>query len=205
MFSRFRKIRADRRRWAAAESFAELGDLMALWLEGELAVWPGYAPGFGPDDETADLIPVLAAANRAGFLTDQSQPGCDETGFDGARWVQRAAVTGLVADVRLLSRIRRACEDAGLLVTLFRPPRDLWSYEIPATFRDGVTVTSFGRELSERELKFIWRGLGRAAMDQVVDAWQVTIVDLEDGRNDRLWSALAEAVRPAGDAIGVAS
>ncbi|MGW0904989.1 DUF6919 domain-containing protein [Streptomyces sp. NPDC002853] len=197
MFARLRKIRADRRLWAAAQSFAELGELMARWLEGDLSVWPGYAPGYGPDDETSELIPVLAAANRAGFLTDQSQPGCDGPGFDGARWQQRAAVSGLVADVRLLSRIRRVCEDAGLLVMLFSPTQGLWSHEVPVSFRDGVTVTSFGRELSARERRFVWRGIGRSVMAQVVDAWQVTIIDLEDGRNDRLWPALAEALHPA--------
>jgi hypothetical protein len=195
MFARFRKIRADRRLWAAAQSLSDLGDLMARWLEGDLIVWPGYTPGYGPDEETTDLIPVLAAANRAGFVTDQSQPGCDEIGFDGARWVQRAAVTGLVADEVLLSRIRWACEDAGLLVVMCTPPRHRsWSCEIPATFRDGETVTSFGRELSLRELKFTWRGISRPAMAEVVDAWQVTIVDLVDCRNDWLWPVLAKAV-----------
>lgn len=195
MFARLRKIRADRRRWAATESLADLGDLMALWLEGDLIVWPGYAPGFGPEDETTDLIPVLAAANRAGFVTDSSQPGCDEV-IDGVRWQQRAAVTGLVADEQLLARIRRACEGAGLLVMLFGPRRGLWSHETPATFRNGVAVTSFGSQQSARDLRFIWRGVSPAAMDEVVGAWQVSIIDLEDGRNDRLWPALGEALRP---------
>jgi hypothetical protein len=195
MFARLWKIRADRRRWAAAESLADLGALMALWLEGDLIVWPGYAPGFGPDGETADLIPVLAAANRAGFVTEASQPGRDEV-IDGVRWQQRAAVTGLVADARLLTRIRRACEGAGLMVMLFGPRRGLWSHETPATFRDGVTVTWFGREQSARDLRFIWRGVGPAAMEEVVGAWQVSIIDLEDGRNDRLWTVIGEALRP---------
>jgi hypothetical protein len=194
MLTRFRKIRADRRRWAAAQSFAELSELMALFLEGELSVWPGYRPG-GLDEETADLIPVLAAVNRAGFVTTDSQPGGVEV-VDGVRWVQRAAVTGLVADEGLLSRIRQACEAAGLLVMLFRPPRDRRSQDIPATFRDGVAVSSFGRELSLLELESDWRRLGPAALAEVTSAWQVTIIDLEDGRNDWLWPALAEALKP---------
>lgn len=205
MFARMRKIRADRRRWAAAQSLPELGELMALWLEGELLVWPGYAPGYGPDDETTELVPVLAAANRAGFVTDASQPAGDGVGFDGARWRQHAAVCGLVADERLLSRIRRACEPAGLLVMLFSPTQGLWSHAVPVTFRDGEVMTSFGREQSVRDLKFVWRGVGSAAVSQVTDSWQVTIIDPEVGRTDRLWPALAEAVTPAGDSIGVAS
>ncbi|WP_157881130.1 DUF6919 domain-containing protein [Streptomyces griseoruber] len=69
---------SDRRRWRSAHTVADLGELMALWLEGELRSWPGYMPGCGPDEETTHLIPSLAALNRAGFLTIASQPG--ETG-----------------------------------------------------------------------------------------------------------------------------
>lgn len=193
MLTRFRKIRADRRLWAAAESFPELGQLMALYLEGELIVWPGYRPG-SPDEETKDLISVLAMANRAGFVTTDSQPGGDEV-IDGVRWQQRAAVTGLVVGGHLLVRIRRACEGAGLLVMLSRPPGDLGSREVPATFRDGVAVSWFGRELSLLEVKSDWRKLGPAALSEVTGAWQVTVIDL-DGRDDRLWPALAEALAP---------
>jgi hypothetical protein len=31
------------------------------WLEGTIASIPTAMPGYGPDEETADLIPVLAA------------------------------------------------------------------------------------------------------------------------------------------------
>lgn len=76
--------RTDRARWRAARSIADLGHLTALWLEGEVASHPSCAtPNFGPDEETAHLVPVLAAANRAGYLTDNSQPGFIERGSDG--------------------------------------------------------------------------------------------------------------------------
>ena len=65
MFAKWRKSRADRRLWRQAESLPELADLMARWLEGELSMWPGYDDW--PDEETAELIPVLARANRAGL------------------------------------------------------------------------------------------------------------------------------------------
>jgi hypothetical protein len=41
--------------------------LTAQWLEGEIRSEPRYFSR--PDAETAPLIPVLAACNRAGFLT----------------------------------------------------------------------------------------------------------------------------------------
>lgn len=54
----------DRRRWRAPQSVTELGQPMALWLEGEIRSWPGYSPGWGPDEETAHLVPTLAALCR---------------------------------------------------------------------------------------------------------------------------------------------
>lgn len=194
MLTHFRKIRADKRRWAEAQSLSDACALAALWLDGEL-VWHPAEGGRTPDEETADLIPVLAAANWAGFLTDQSQPGSDEV-IDGEHWVQRAAVQGFIRDRQLLTRIRKIGEDPDLLVMLFRPCGDLWLNETPATFRDGVCVTSFGIEQSAGHLERVWRRIGPAAMAEVVDAWQVAIIDLQDGRNDRLWPALTEALAP---------
>jgi len=75
-------------RWHSARTLAGLGELTAQWLEGKI----GYVPGYGgapPDEETEPLIPVLAAANRAGFVTIVSQPGEEPTaGYDGETWMQ---------------------------------------------------------------------------------------------------------------------
>ena len=73
--------RTDRKRWASARTPADVGELTAQWLEGRIASQPGYAPGCGPDPETADLTGVLAACNRAGFITDTSQPGESGPGY----------------------------------------------------------------------------------------------------------------------------
>lgn len=188
MIKRWRKTRADRRRWAAAQSLPELADLMALWLEGELSMWPGYSDGAA--EETTALIPTLAAANRAGFLTDQSQPGCDGPGYDGLRWQQRAAVTGLVADEQLLTRIRRAGEAAGLLVLISHPRLLPCGQGATCTVRGGRPYTRFGEHLPVHVLLHIWAGASRQALEQVIDAWQVCVIDPDFGRNDRLWPAL---------------
>ncbi|MHC3450797.1 DUF6919 domain-containing protein [Streptomyces prasinus] len=193
----WRKKRADRRRWAAAQSLPELADLMTLWVEGELSVWPGHAGG--PDPETTALVPTLAAANRAGFLTDTSQPGCDGPGFDGLRWQQRAAVTGLVADEELLARIRRAGEAAGLLVLISHPLLLPQGRGATCTLRDGRPYTTFGEHMPAHILRHIWQGISRPAFDAVVDAWQVCLIDPDIGRNDRLWPLLDDlfATHPA--------
>jgi hypothetical protein len=185
---RWRKTRADRRRWAAAQTLPELADLMALWLEGELSMWPGYTDG--ADEETTALVPTLAAANRAGFLTDQSQPGCDELGFDGLRWQQRAAMTGLVVDERLLARIRQAGEDAGMVVLISHPQLLPHGQGVTGTYRDGRPYTQFGEHTPSRLLRHIWRGISPQAVGHVVGAWQVCLIDPDFGRNDRLWPAL---------------
>lgn len=188
MIKQWMKARSDRRRWAAAQTLPELADLMALWLEGELSMWPGFAAG--ADEETTLMIPTLAAVNRAGFLTDQSQPGYVGLGFDGLLWEQRAAVTGLVADEDLLTRIRRAGEDAGLLVLISHPRLLPRGCGITCTIRGGQPYTAFGEYLPIGVLRQIWRGISRRAFDAVVDAWQVCLIDPEVGRNDRLWPLL---------------
>jgi len=104
----------DRARWYAARDRHDLGRLTAQWLEGAIASQPGYQPGWGPDPETTELVPVLARANRAGYRTDASQPGrADTTGYDGALWDQRAAVEGWIDRDRVSGLVTTA-ESAGL-------------------------------------------------------------------------------------------
>jgi hypothetical protein len=69
----------DAARWRAARTLADLGELTAQWLEGKIASIPTVMPGCGPGEESAELIPVLAACNRAGYVTTTSQPGEEPT------------------------------------------------------------------------------------------------------------------------------
>ncbi|MGZ0231132.1 DUF6919 domain-containing protein [Streptomyces sp. CPS1] len=183
-----RKKLQDRRRWAAAQTLPEMAQLMALWVEGELTMWPGYDDGAA--EETAALIPTLAAVNRGGFLTDQSQPGCDGPGFDGLRWQQRAAVTGLVSDEHLLTQLRRAGEAAGVTVLISHPRLLPQGQGATGTIRGGQPYTHFGQYMPPDVLRQVWRGISRPAMAEVLDAWQVCLIDPDFARNDRLWLAL---------------
>ncbi|MFC4512562.1 DUF6919 domain-containing protein [Streptomyces ehimensis] len=189
--------RADRRRWDSARTLPELGELMALWLEGELGSRPGYAARFGPDEETAGLVPVLAACCRAGFVTEQSQPG--ETGadaIDGRLWVQRAAVSGFISDARLLGRVRAAAEKVGLQVIAGTAQgRDK---AVVVTRVDGQNYTAFGETTPVRELRHLFGDVCcRQAMDVLIGAWQVTVIDPVWGRDSVLWPVLAGAVGSA--------
>ena len=58
--------------WMEARTLADLGELMAQWLEGRIRYQPGY--GGPPDPETTDLIADLAALNRAGSLPRSHSP-----------------------------------------------------------------------------------------------------------------------------------
>ena len=80
--------------WETACTLTELGELTARWLTGELAEHPAY--GGGPEEETRSIVDLLAGVNRAGLLTDFSQPGV----ADG-RDPQRAAVAGYCDEVTL--------------------------------------------------------------------------------------------------------
>jgi hypothetical protein len=65
----------NRRQWRAAKTVADIGKLTAAWLEGRLPSQPGYEANCGPDEDTRELVPVLAALNRAGYATSSYNPG----------------------------------------------------------------------------------------------------------------------------------
>ncbi len=100
--------------WRSARTLRDLGALTARRLEGDIAYQPGYmAPC--PDDETAGLIEDLAALNRAGFFTEQSQPG--EIVGD---WCQRAFVAGYADEALSFHLMAALCPTE--LVVVSSPP-----------------------------------------------------------------------------------
>jgi hypothetical protein len=192
----------DAVRWQSARTLADLGDLTAEWLEGKIGSQPAYAPGSGPDEETAGLVPVLAAANRAGFVTDCSQPGEPaEPGDDGSTWEQRAAVSGFASD-RVLDRLRKAARTAGLVLIARKAGKLQASYRdaIPVTCADEEPCTWFGAIVNADEVTCQYDDCHPDAVKALCDAWQVSLIDLEWGRNDVLWPALERFAADAGPA-----
>jgi hypothetical protein len=181
--------RSERRLWRSARTLQDLGDLMARWLEGDIGSQPGYQPRYGPEPETTDLIETLAACNRAGYLTISSQPGLITDDLQ-----QRAAVQGFTDDLRMLRRLERLGESAGLLtaVHLTAAPSEPVDGFI-ATISEGEPCTGFGCHLATSDLYVIWSGCHRTAADAVIASYQVTLIDPEYGRNDLLWTVLDEA------------
>lgn len=183
--------RSDRRTWRAPQSVAALGEPMARWLEGTIRSWPGYAPNWGPDKETAHLVPSLAALCRAGFVTTFFQPGLAGTGADGLWWEQRATVQGYVRDRALYHRLVLAAEQAGLHVVANDPEARHYEDPVTVTTRDGEPVTTTGYDLGYRDMRVQWRGVSPAAFDDLALAVDLAIVTPEYGTDgERLWVAL---------------
>lgn len=177
----------DQARWQSARTLADLGELTARFLEGELEQTPTH--GAPPDEETGPLIPVLAAVNRAGFVTGHSQPGIP---LDGQGCAQRAAVSGYVSNdafADLMAAITAA--DTELLITAGRGPMDDWGPAITITLDVGEEFTWDGGGMSRSTLNLNYREhCHQDAIEELEKAWQVTLVDPEWGRDDQLWPLL---------------
>lgn len=193
------RYRDDAEAWWQAATLRELGLLTADWLEGRNLYLPAYGATC-PDPETRELIPTLAAANRAGYVTYCSQPGHDpHTGFDGWQWQQLAAVCGFCDEHTAASLYAAVTRDTGIVAYTWPPGEKRRSdlFDVPATIRqhpatgDVWVNTVFGPPLSRRDLRGIYRGdLPRPAIKTLQRSWQVTLFDPEYGRNDRLWPLL---------------
>lgn len=180
--------RADRKLWVAARTLDDLCELTAMWLEGELQQTPGHASP--PCEETAEIATVLAGVNRAHFLTWCSQPGRP---WDDTDSCQYAAVTGFAA-AEHLAALTAALEVPGLTVVSYRAPALRTRYEeaITITVDGGRPFTSFGAHVARRDLRWEFGCCHPDAVTAVCDAWQVTIIDTEPGRNSLLWPLLAD-------------
>jgi hypothetical protein len=158
--------RADRRRWAAARTLADLSELVTAWLRGEITQTPGHLGP--PDAETIPLIAALALANRAGFVTDNSQLA---ESYEGRTW--ETWVSGFATDATL-ARLRAAIAGTPLVLDACQG-REHGGHR-------------WGR-CPRREVLGNWL-LRCPHVAELADVWWVTITDPEPGRNDRLWPAL---------------
>mgnify|MGYP001560389005 FL=1 len=182
-------LRRDRPLWAAAHTIDDLADLTARWLAGDIASQPSY---YGPvdvdEDDAAGLTETLIALNRAGYLTNNSQAGCDVIGARGWQWEQSAAVTGFAGD----DTYRWLCNViAGTRFEILAGRCQRRGPRVTVTFTDGRPYTEFGVD-GPGDVRFLYGGCDDAAVDALVAAWQVTVYDPEIGSND-LWAHLHDA------------
>lgn len=186
-----------RAEWLKATTFRELCELMARFVEGALPCSPGGYDAM--DEESAPLVPALAALNRSGFLTIDSQPGWLE-GDCG----QRAFVEGFALPETAQGIARKALYTP-LYVGVLWPhmeasSADVWTEpgsRTPLAVADGHPYGWLIEPTNVRSAiaPFEEAGLtGEACADLERACW-VAVVDLEWGRSDLLWRVLLEEPR----------
>jgi hypothetical protein len=173
-----------KRRWREAVTLNDVGQLVADWLDGELRYNPGYGGRGGPDPETLEIAHELAAANRAGYVTHQSQPGWDN--------IQRAGVEGF-ADAQTAARLLRIARRTDLIVIeSARTPRRRIdsSRAVPAMRYSSGHVGEFGHILSRRYIGYLVES--QESYEALLAARQVSLIDPVWGRNSVLWPLLTK-------------
>jgi hypothetical protein len=166
--------RKDAARWASAKDMAGLGEMVVAWLNGEVAQTPGHCGP--PCAETIPLIPFLTLANRAGFVTENSQ--CADSRGDR---IWNAWVEGFASD-DVTQRLRSMTGDGPLRMVACRGSAH--EYE-------GSLLRHLGECPAAAVLDF-WCEACPDVAGELGEAWNVLIEDPEPGRNDRLWPLLAE-------------
>lgn len=185
----FGRLLADRQVWRQAATIAAAGELTARWLEGESQYQPGtFTPGI--DAETETIAGRLAALNRNGLFTKESQPGLRE-----GSTVQRAYVTGFCTPeaAGLLLDLSSRSE----LVTVGHAPGEMSRASIPVTRQDAEIVTVLGTSESPIEADELndWSTEANESLALVLaESWYVEVFDPVWGRNGVLFDAVLEAL-----------
>jgi hypothetical protein len=167
--------------WQQARTFDDLCELTARFVEGTLPLHSCYG-GESVDSETTELVPILAAFNRAGFMTECSQPAVD---LDDEGEGQRAFVSGFA-----LEPIAKRIATLGLyteLLVFIVPPGVQHGYQVPVTLGEFHPYTWCGSSIGYEGIECFEYVCNPTAMSALAQAWQVTVIDLKWGRNDYLW------------------
>jgi hypothetical protein len=184
------------RHWKDARTVADLGQLMADWLEGRTRNRPAYGDDRS-DPETSKILRPLVALNRGGYLTDNSQPGYYGRGHDGRRWTQLPFVTGFVSGANrpLVDALQRDGRAAGLVVIINGQRDDGRPGGVPVTFAGREVVMHAGSATSGEQLHYEWSDdLRSAALTDLMCAFEVTLIDLGGKRRTRLWDVTTRVV-----------
>lgn len=184
--------RRNRKLWASARNLDDLGECMALWVEGSIASCPGY---HGRTDlPTPELTALCTDLCRAGVVTVQSHPGMEW--HDNVAWYGRSRICiEAFTDDAGLARLREACDGTDLMVVAHRTPARRWfgrteGPDIPLVQWDYRTVLTLCHPIDRSYVGTMWDGISGEAFDAVLDAWQVAVIDPEWGRNEHLFDTL---------------
>ncbi|QDG65200.1 hypothetical protein NIBR502772_02345 [Pseudarthrobacter sp. NIBRBAC000502772] len=182
----------DKGAWRQATTLEAAGELTARWLEGH-SEYQAATFTVRYDAETEPIATELAALNRNGLFTKESQPGL-RTGSSA----QRQYVTGFCsaeAAVELLALSTRS-----ELVTVAHAPGEASSAAIPVTLDGGEVVTVLGSSetpVQEEQIQDWAEETNETLALLLADSWYVEILDPVWGRNDLLLPAVLAALTVA--------
>jgi hypothetical protein len=191
--------------WASVQSLADFGEATAQWLERRIHYHPAYGSDLcpGPNDETAELVPVLGPINRAGFVTVMSQPG---RALDDEGSAQRASLSGF-ASFDLSERLELATCMTDLII-LRLSPMEFVPHTIPITISPKRKAEVFGDAAGISPVCTREGGVGGPAnieifvefedsmLELLANSMHVVMIDPVWGRNDLLWETVLRAVGP---------
>jgi hypothetical protein len=164
-----------------------VAELTAAWLSGDLASQPGYYGSCDVDEHLAPgMTDALVALCRAGAVTTGSQAG-----LVAGDVAQRAWVDAFVPDA-LLTRLKAKAEDSSYQVIAHGPGSAL----VAVTWWQWQACTSTGW-VEPRHWAWLYRGVGKGAVAELLTAHQVSIIDPAPGRN-KLWAWLLDVLVDAG-------
>jgi hypothetical protein len=170
---------SDLAKWNDARTLLDLGELTASWLEGTLLFNPTYGTPDdpGPEGETSALVPVLERLNRAGIVTDHSQPG-----EPGVEFKQRAHVSAY-CDEEAAFFLELVANNLGLVALLHTPRSRCDSGQIAISIVDSTPYT-WERTTNKAEDIDYWYSAycHPAALAAFKEAWQVAVFDPVWGR-----------------------
>ena len=178
----------DERAWGAARTLADVGALIARWLEGDSPWIPTYCSS-SPAAETAPhIVAALARVNRAGWVTGSSQPGRSDGDLrqrayaDGLAdpWIARYAEHLSVGTDLVVISISRG-EAPGTTTDLL---------SIPVTASGGRAGTFLGRWDPADLDPLLDAPLSTDAVVAVQGADVLQVFDPVWGRDDVLWAWL---------------
>ena len=181
------------RHWKDAKTVADLGQLMADWLEGRIHETPNACGELDP--ETTPLVRTLAAINRGGYLTECSQPGSDDR-----HGVQVPFVSGFIAhsNRRLVKALQREIRDADLCIIIDGKRDDRRPGGVPVAFKGREVVANAGKRTPRWHLTDSWSELNSTALANLLGAYEVTVIDPDGATGTRMWEIVTRTTAQYG-------
>jgi hypothetical protein len=175
----------EEQRWSQPLTLQQLAELTARWLEGD--GWSPWNTGSPPDSRDRDAHPAFSFDEPV-WVRDDFLPARRRRSL-GA---QRAAVDGLCAE-DVAGRLAGLSLNADLVVITHYPGVEA-TYEIPISLNESRTFTVCAGASPPDSL---WDGMHPETVREIAAACQVTAIDPQWGREDKLWAAVIDALQPS--------